>query len=91
VVTKIGIYWLRGGVPAELRDLVGKREEKLSLKARDPSEAKRVHAAEMAKLEERWAKLRQPPRSLAHRELHEITVLAYQAAFIAAASGALGA
>ena len=60
---KTGIYWLRRGVPAELRELVGKREEKLSLKTRDPSAAKRLPAAAMAKPEERGANVRPPRRS----------------------------
>jgi hypothetical protein len=38
-----GVYWLRKGVPEDLRKLVGKREEKRSLQTRDPVEAKRRH------------------------------------------------
>ncbi len=34
---------LRKRVPDELRSVLGKREEKLSLGARDPQEAKRLH------------------------------------------------
>ena len=40
---RTGIYWLRKRVPAALIAVVGKREEKHSLKTRDPGEAKRVH------------------------------------------------
>ena len=39
-----GVYWLRKGVPEDLRTLVGKREEKRSLQTRDPIEAKQRHA-----------------------------------------------
>jgi hypothetical protein len=39
-----GVYWLRKGVPEDLRALVGKREEKRSLGTRDPIEAKRKHS-----------------------------------------------
>jgi hypothetical protein len=39
-----GVYYLRKGVPEDLRELVGKREEKRSLETRDPAEAKRRHA-----------------------------------------------
>ncbi|WP_449409883.1 DUF6538 domain-containing protein [Methylobacterium komagatae] len=53
-----GIFWLRRAVPADLRALVGKREEKRTLGTRDPSEAKVRHVVEMARLEERWARLR---------------------------------
>lgn len=53
-----GIYWLRRAVPADLRALVGKREEKRTLATRDPAEAKARHVVEMAELERRWARLR---------------------------------
>jgi hypothetical protein len=45
-------------VPEELRALVGKREEKRTLGTKDPTEAKRLHAAALAELEARWASLR---------------------------------
>jgi hypothetical protein len=45
-------------VPDDLRDLVGKREERFGLGTRDPSEAKRLHALKLAEVEERWANLR---------------------------------
>ena len=53
-----GIFYLRRAVPADLRPLVGKREEKRTLGTRDPAEAKVLHVAELARLEERWARLR---------------------------------
>lgn len=34
---KSGVFWLRKGVPEDLRALVGKREESRSLQTRDPS------------------------------------------------------
>jgi hypothetical protein len=46
-----GVYWLRKGVPEDLRKLVGKREEKRSLQIRDPVEAKRRHAEALAEIE----------------------------------------
>lgn len=69
---KTGIYWLRRGVPEELRPLVGKREEKRSLGTRDPDEARRRHAEALADLEKRWASLRAGPRRLSEREAHEL-------------------
>ena len=39
-----GFYWFRKRVPDDLRNLLGKREEKFSLGTRDPIEAKRLHA-----------------------------------------------
>jgi hypothetical protein len=39
-----GYYWFRKRVPDDLRNLIGKREERFSLGTRDPTEAKRLHA-----------------------------------------------
>jgi hypothetical protein len=61
---KTGIYWLRKGVPEDLRKLVDKREEKRSLQTRDPVEAKRRHAEALAEIEARWANLRAGPKAL---------------------------
>ena len=69
---KTGIYWLRKGVPDDLRTAVGKREEKFSLKTRDPFEAKRLHTAALAAIEQRWANLRAPARKLENSDLHRI-------------------
>jgi hypothetical protein len=71
---KTGIYWLRKGVPEDLRAAIGKREEKFSLKTRDPVEAKRLHAEALAALEDRWANLRAPTRKLDNSELHRISI-----------------
>jgi integrase len=51
-----GIYWFRKVVPEALRPLIGKREEKRSLKTRDPSEAKRLHAVVALEVEAEWAR-----------------------------------
>lgn len=67
-----GVYWFRRGVPAELRALVGKREEKRSLQTKDPTIAKQRHAEALAEVEARWANLRAGPRILSEREAHEI-------------------
>src|SRR5688572_24979829 len=57
---KTGVFWLRKRVPTDLVSVLGKVEERYSLRTRDPSEAKRFHAEELAKLEKRWAELRHP-------------------------------
>jgi integrase len=67
-----GVYWLRKGVPEDLRELVGKREEKRSLQTRDPAEAKRRHSELLAGLEARWANLRAGPTTISEREAHEL-------------------
>ncbi len=73
-----GIYWLRKRVPEDVQRAVGKREEKFSLRTRDPAEAKRRHAAALVAMEERWANLRAPVRKLDNAELHHISPAAYQ-------------
>jgi hypothetical protein len=62
------------GVPDDLRQLVGKREEKRSLETRDPTEAKRRHAEALADVEVRWANLRAGPKALTEREAHQLAV-----------------
>ncbi|WP_238296961.1 site-specific integrase [Methylobacterium soli] len=74
---KTGMFWLRRGVPADLRALVGKSEEKLSLRTKDPNEAKRLHAIALAELENRWSSLRAGPRRLSEREAHALAAPAY--------------
>jgi hypothetical protein len=69
-----GVYYLRKGVPEDLRELVGKVEEKRSLGTRDPAEAKRRHAEALADVEVRWANLRAGPRALTEREAHQLAV-----------------
>jgi hypothetical protein len=64
-----GYYWFRKRVPDDLRDLVGKREERFSLGTRDPSEAKRLHALRLAEVEERWANLRIGQRPLSQDDI----------------------
>jgi putative SOS response-associated peptidase YedK len=71
---RTGVYYLRKGVPDDLRQLVGKREEKRSLETRDPVEAKRRHAEALADVEVRWANLRAGPKALTEREAHQLAV-----------------
>lgn len=74
---KTGIYQLRKAVPEDLRKLVGKREEKVSLQTRDPAEAKVRHAKALAELEARWANLRAGPVPLTEREAHRFASAAH--------------
>ena len=75
---KSGIYWLRKRVPDDLLAAVGKREEKFSLNTRDPAEAKRLLAAALVVLEERWGNLRAPVRKLDNSELRRVSVGSYE-------------
>ncbi|TFV74605.1 hypothetical protein E4K64_17320 [Bradyrhizobium frederickii] len=74
---KTGIYQLRKAVPDDLRKLVGKREEKVSLQTRDPAEAKVRHAKALAELEARWANLRAGPKPLTERDAHQLAIVAH--------------
>ncbi|GAA0022049.1 MULTISPECIES: DUF6538 domain-containing protein [Bradyrhizobium] len=74
---KSGIYQLRKAVPEDLRKLVGKREEKLSLDTRDPVEAKVRFAKALAELEARWANLRAGPKPLTEREALQLAAGSY--------------
>lgn len=69
---KTGMYWLRRRVPADLVPIIGKREELLSLKTKDASEAKRLHATALAEIDARWATLRAGTTKLTEREAVEI-------------------
>ncbi|NTH46617.1 tyrosine-type recombinase/integrase [Agrobacterium rhizogenes] len=61
-------WWLRKKVPDDLRPLVGKREEKFSLKTRDPAEARILFAKAAAEIEERWGNLRRGRMSLTAKQ-----------------------
>lgn len=74
---KTGVYWLRKRVPDDLRGLVGKREEKRSLKTKDAAEAKRSLLQALSELEMRWENLREGLRCLSEREAHEIAQAVY--------------
>lgn len=65
-------YWLRKRVPADLVELVGKKEEYYSLQTRDGAEAKGRYAEEVVKLEQRWASLRTGARLLSEEEAHAL-------------------
>lgn len=65
---KSGIYWMRLRVPADLVKIVGKKEEKLSLRTRDPGVARSAYIEEMRKLEARWSSLRRGTVSISHKE-----------------------
>jgi integrase len=74
---KTGIFWLRKRVPKDVAALAGRKTEYFSLRTRDPNEARRRYAEEIAKLEARWASLRAGPRQLSEREAHELASSLY--------------
>jgi hypothetical protein len=76
---KTGIFWLRKGVPENLRAVAGKHEEKFSLKTRDPAEAKILHAQALLELEQRWSTLKAPTKPFSEHEAHELVAPAFEA------------
>ena len=74
---KTGIYWLRKRVPADLVGVLGRAEEKRSLKTRDAAEAKRLHLQALAEIEARWLNLRAGPAALNEREAHVLASRVY--------------
>lgn len=62
-------------MPDDLRQLVGKREEKRSLGTRNPEEAKRRHAEVLLEIETQWADLRRGTRCLTQDEIESAAAL----------------
>ena len=73
-----GVYWLRKRVPDDLRQAIGKGEEKRSLGTRNADEAKRRHAQALVELEERWANLRRGLHALTQQEIDRIAGQVYE-------------
>ncbi len=63
-----GIYWFRKRVPAWLRPLIGKTEEKISLRTRDPEEAKFEFARVNLEVQQRWRELAAGVRRLSEKQ-----------------------
>jgi integrase len=74
---KTGIYWLRKRVPDELRPIVGKREEKQSLRTKDVGEAKVRLVQALVALDARWANLRRGSAVLTEVEAHKLALPVY--------------
>jgi integrase len=55
---RTGMYWFRKAIPGDLRPILGKREEKFSLRTKNPGEAQALHARRAAEVAEKWARLR---------------------------------
>ncbi len=72
------VYEYRRRVPDELREQLGKREEKKSLGTRDPNIARLRHALHHAKVEERWRMLREGVRRLDDRQCEALAGEIYQ-------------
>ena len=71
---KTGMYWFRKVVPASMRGLVGKVEERRTLRTKDPREAARKHAQMAAQVASDWDALRRgpAPADLARRFVQQL-------------------
>ncbi|RUT30001.1 integrase [Arsenicitalea aurantiaca] len=69
---KTGMFWVRRRVPAHLVSRVGRREEKFSLKTKDPVEAKRLFVQAVAEMERRWENLGIADRELTPAEASQL-------------------
>ncbi|AWN38927.1 DUF6538 domain-containing protein [Methylobacterium radiodurans] len=74
---KTGVFWFRRAVPKDLRALIGKVEELVSLKTKDPAEARVRYAKLSAEVEARWANLRAGARKLTERDAHALAASAH--------------
>ncbi len=72
-----GIYYFRQRVPANLVSVVGRKMEKISLRTRDPAEARIAFASVVAHVAQRWRRLAEGIRSLSEEEAEAIAGIIY--------------
>ena len=73
-----GVYYFRKAVPGDLRPLLGKVEEKRSLRTKDPKLARERHAEVAAEVEREWKAHRAEPQPLTQREIVALAGLVYK-------------
>ncbi len=74
---KTGVFRFRRVVPPDLRAVVGKTEELISLGTKDAAEARVRYAAVSAEVEARWANLRKAPQTLTEREAFALAAIVH--------------
>jgi integrase len=75
---KTGVYYFRRVVPEALRAAVGKVEERVSLRTKDPREASVRHPEVAARVAVQWEALRSEPESLTLKEASALAGLWYR-------------
>ncbi len=75
---KTGIYYYRKVVPEPLRAAIGKREEKRSLKTKDPQIAKQRHIEVSLEIERHWAALSEPATNLSNKQIVALSGILYR-------------
>jgi integrase len=64
---KTGVYWFRKVVPIALRSIVGKVEERRTLRTKDPRQAALRHAQMAAQVAQEWLALQNQPQPVPWR------------------------
>ena len=82
-----GTYYLKQRVPVDLVHLVGRTQVKVSLRTKDPNEARRLHAAQAAAIQAHWDLLRKGPAMLDDRQVDAVAGEVYRALLAQAPSG----
>jgi hypothetical protein len=75
---KTGVYYFRRVVPEALRAAVGKVEERVSLRTKDPREAAARHPEVAARVAAEWNALRDGPKPLTHEQASALAGLWYR-------------
>jgi integrase len=75
---KTGVYYFRKVVPDDMREIVGKREVRISLKTKNPREAAVRHPEVATKVSSDWAVLRDGPKPLTLKEASALAGLWYR-------------
>ena len=75
---KTGVYYYRRVVPESLRVAVGKVEERVSLRTKDPREASGRHPEVAARVAAHWQALREGPKPLSRGQAAALAGLWYQ-------------
>lgn len=68
-----GVYYLVKRVPSDVLQKFGREVIKVSLRTKDPKEAKVRHAKKLRELEAEWAYYRSEVQKLSHKQVVALT------------------
>jgi integrase len=75
---KTSVYYLRQRVPADLVATIGKKEVKVSLGTKDPTEAKLRHVTALQNIQDQWRLVRAKPEPLTQKQIFALAGEAYR-------------
>ncbi|MBU1313958.1 MAG: phage integrase N-terminal SAM-like domain-containing protein [Alphaproteobacteria bacterium] len=75
---RTSVYYLRQRVPADLVATVGKKEVKVSLRTKDPTEAKLRHVTALQKIQDQWRLARAKSEPLTQKQIFALAGEAYR-------------